>query len=450
MKYNKKFSIQKSKLIKIIILLLFIIMSNTTRAETETRTIKIIGEPFYINTLSKNTEINITFNTSNIEKNRNIISTIITIEGYGGNIKNLYLKLNNQNCDNNFTAKTDYFIARFKCSNIINGLNTITLKSDTEISSITNNIEITYNNKYNGEISVYGTEYLINTDIKLWIQLLNSNKTIENNGVCYITIIAPNNEILLSNAQMENLNYEGIYYYDFSIPDTTGVYPTIAKCYYGSVENKIFIKSTTDYYIINGTAVDTTPISDLYNIDGALWKFKENAQGKLDFMLEYKNITECLNISQELMNGLNIYFYGKFDSEKGDDINFYIYNKINNTYERLQNKLFEGNSFSAVSNTIFINNISRYNYNNSILIRVNDTLIGGGADEFHIDKTYVSCTSKGLSEWVELKGSGEIHYTSINDIFNFFKDFFNNNIIFDIAYDVWNFQYRYIHGELLE
>jgi hypothetical protein len=79
-------------------------------------------------------------------------------------------------------------------------------------------------------INFFGTEYSPNEDGTIWLQLLRNYQSI-NNASCYITAYFPNKTKMLDSIMMNYLSdSDGLYYYDLTIPEETGIYMLSAKC----------------------------------------------------------------------------------------------------------------------------------------------------------------------------------------------------------------------------
>lgn len=82
----------------------------------------------------------------------------------------------------------------------------------------------------NYKLQIHGTEYTPNEPAKLWIQLLDNYKPIENT-TCFMTIYYPNNTIWINNSIMTpTYKGDGIQYYDFVTPEQFGVYMSSVSC----------------------------------------------------------------------------------------------------------------------------------------------------------------------------------------------------------------------------
>jgi hypothetical protein len=98
------------------------------------------------------------------------------------------------------------------------------------------------------KINIFGTEYYPNAQGKVFLQFINSNDTVVNNGVCLIDIFYPNDTYLINDGFMVYLNNsDGLYYYLLDIPNDLGVYMVSAKCKYP--QNITTVTASNDSYV---------------------------------------------------------------------------------------------------------------------------------------------------------------------------------------------------------
>jgi hypothetical protein len=88
-----------------------------------------------------------------------------------------------------------------------------------------------FNSSINNLGSTYigGTEYISNQSGLIAVRLISASNTIVTGAVCNVSIFYPNRSIWLNMTPMTELD-SGIYYYNFSIPNTTGVYIYSTDC----------------------------------------------------------------------------------------------------------------------------------------------------------------------------------------------------------------------------
>lgn len=442
-----------------------------------TQTNKIFLNPFYRASMTSGT--NYTYNVT-VSPNNNEISVssaIISFDVYMTPTVTFQIWINNKTCNTpSFTISTTYASSgqgriTFDCSNLITkaGAYTITLKpTSANTGALTGWIDVTYSNKPKGELTIHGTEYTSNQIAKAWLQLIDTNGSYINNGVCYVDIYTPTGGYQIEGAQMVNMNHDGIYYYNI---DTTllgeGVYPVIAKCYY--IAEQIW-NYANSYFIMNGS-YQSGAITNTYTIENSVagsLQFKEEPAGnprRLQVGVNLTNSTYCSNISKALMTGIGIRVVGRFNSAPNDDLTISIWNYTSSSWMNFPNKLMEGNVWRDVSNSLSFNNITNTGFVNgsgsNIRIKFLDTALADGTtDTFELDYISVSCNQLSFPEWQQVKGSSEFHISSSND-----QEFYQETLcgvistaqseatksgcaIFKNNLSYWNISWGYIYDQI--
>jgi hypothetical protein len=94
------------------------------------------------------------------------------------------------------------------------------------------------------KLNLYGTEYQTDENATIWLQVLKNYLPI-NDANCFAMTYYPNKTIFLNDVGMSYLEgSDGLYYYDLTTPETTGVYMLSATCY---VPSNSFIDDFNDY-----------------------------------------------------------------------------------------------------------------------------------------------------------------------------------------------------------
>ncbi len=411
---------------------------------------KIYLNPYYREATTANTAYNYTLQVNPPDGLTQVYSATITFEALFSPSVNISLRVNNQTCNTpNYYISTTYagsaqMTASFDCSNIITqaGNYSVEFKTNKNTGAINGWLDLTYTNKPKPTMEVFGTEYQIGQQAKAWLQLLDSNGTYINDGVCFIDIYSPDNSEYVEHAQMFSMNHDGIYYYDLPAPETEGVYPVIARCYYEATSVKYY---ATAYYLNIGTLDGGWVATNLELIDGDKVKFKEaDVAGvkRLDIVLNVTNMSSCLGVSEALLTGIEVYAYGKFDSENYDHITLSVYNYTSASWQSLPNRLLENPVWKSASNALFFNNLTTSGlYNESLgglKIRFTDTnLTDGGASTLELDQFYVSCNQLSNPVWQEVMGSSEMHISNTTNIINGVWDYLLD-VIMPYLEQIWN------------
>lgn len=390
---------------------------------------KIFLSPFYVENLVAGNTYNFTANINPPDKVSSIVTAIISFNAQiNGQSQNFTLLVNNQSC-----VPSSYYIATafsttgnvqfsFDCSNRINvsGRYNITLKSAVNTGSISGWMDLTYQNNPKGTLDLFGTEYFVGQQGKLWLQLLDANRSYITSGVCYLDVYTPTNTQYVEGAVMTNMLHDGIYYYDFNpIPETEGVYPAIAKCYY-SVGTTYHFGTTIQ--MINGT-LDGGSLDNTQVLDGSYMLTTESPAGvnprRYWAEINFSNGGRICNTSELLLSGILIDWTGRWNSNVGaDDITISIYNYSSSTWINLSNKIIgAGTGVKTVSNSLLTTNLTKAGLVNStgsnLRLRFLDTNVTDTASTgMDYDYLSVGCIELLSPVYEEVKGSSEMHISN--------------------------------------
>jgi len=202
---------------------------------------KILITPFYTETVTKNINysFNLTVNPSDgIAK---ILLSIVNFNIYVTSSPQIFtMRVNGTFCMSpTYTALSSGFATlSFDCTNIIDkaGNYAIKLFTTKDSGGMTGWLDLTYMNNPRGTVEVSGTEYYENDDGTVFLQIVDSVGVAINNATCSLNMYYPNtvnatHPLFITDGMMLFLS-NGIYYYDFVIPNLAGVYIVDAKCTY--------------------------------------------------------------------------------------------------------------------------------------------------------------------------------------------------------------------------
>lgn len=388
---------------------------------------KIFAQPFYRPSMSLNTNYSYTIQVNPSDGISNVLSAIISMDVYQSPTVTYSIWINGVACATPaFTVSTSFAGAgqgriTFDCSNVITmpGVYNVNLRvtqANTGASSLW--LDLTYMNNPLGDVTIHGTEYTLNQQSKIWLQLLNSSSLPITTAVCYVDIYTPNNAIMIERATMTNFNHDGIYYYDFNVPLHEGVYPVIATCYYNAVQTSNF----PDRIVVRNGTLDTGNIQDVAVEDASYMATTETASGLGNprrYLSEvYFNQSMC-NISSALLTGITVHWVGRWNSNiANDDMALSIFNYTSNRWETFPNTIIgSGTGVKQISNSFSFNNMSQAGLLNSsgqgVRLQFNDTsLADGSSTGFDYDYLVIHCDQLGSPQWQQVKGSSEIHVTN--------------------------------------
>ena len=117
---------------------------------------------------------------------------------------------------------------------------------------------------------VGATEYVPFDEGKVFVQLINGTGSVVNNASCLVRSWYPNSTVFFPKTLMMFLD-DGIYYYDFLLPNVTGVYPVAVECDFLTVTE---IVQADSFVRVPGTA-GGGGLPDLEFVDGNFLKFDE-------------------------------------------------------------------------------------------------------------------------------------------------------------------------------
>jgi hypothetical protein len=377
--------------------------------------------PFYRSSTTANTNYTYTVSISPPLGVESVQSAILSFDVYLTPTVVFSLWVNDEKCNTvDFTVSTTYSGSAqgriyFDCTNVITsaGIYTVKMSATKNTGSVVGWLGVTYSDIPLGELTVHGTEYTNTQEVKVWLQLVNSTGQAVSNGICYVDIYTPDNTEYIEYAKMQNMNHDGIFYYDMQAPLSEGVYPVIARCFYTATQTDNFAQA----YSIQFGSYDSGTLANTQTIDGNFIRFKETAVNPVRNISAVLNFTRvCANISEDLLTGITIRTVVKFDSVVNDDITLSVWNYSSGLWIDLPNIVLEGNAFRDVSNTFTIANVTKAGFitnASGLRLRYKDTsLVDGATSNLDIEFADVYCDQFSDPVWHESMGSSELHISS--------------------------------------
>jgi len=261
------------------------------------------------------------------------------------------------------------------------------------------------------KIDVFGTEYQVGDNGTVFIKLYQ-NKTPINNASCLLDIYYPDKTFFRCSTPMYYLD-DGIYYYDFIIPNETGIYILSVSCNWitqvGDEEN------ADNYSIINGTLLGGT-LTDTYTSDNTRQDFKEVN----DKLLVYYNFTN-FTVNETIFE-LDIHLEYQWKYKSGawhpsvENLYLEIYNYSNSSWYRIPQPI-TGSTSDIMWDYAIVNgvngNFSDFVVNNgTIMIRFIDNTTDGNDDNLEIDHLKIIEKFKVDEILDNIRGGGELHVTN--------------------------------------
>jgi len=336
------------------------------------------------------------------------------------------------------------YVWKLSRGNIVYG-NCYYINCSTNINNVFNNYgsTICIEGVEKEKIMFMGTEYVAGTNGTMFLQLLTTDGFPIDNASCRITIYYPNKTKFIDNEQMVFLE-DGIYYYDFVVPNTYGVYIARANCLYKYIiSDKEFVDSS---YIVSGT--ESGDYKNTYTSDDLKHEITENTSATPNLDLYY-NFTD-LDIA-----GLNItkidieleYAWDKLSGLDTENVTIFFYNFENNSWEQIYN-LTRSDTDTLWFYTI--NDASRFINNDAISVRFRNDIDTSSSYMLRIDLFDLAIHSEG-NVYESLRGSSEINVVPIEKSvwsygtrnLTYYPDInISSTSLNEIAYTVWNYSTR--------
>jgi hypothetical protein len=428
------------------LIVLFVIMLLTPFAFAEyttQQTQHLLLMPFYVMNGAANTNTTSTLGFNPPDGVNGVQSAIITYEVWMSPTVTFTAWVNGKSCNNpSYTISTIFSGSgnaniHFDCTNTITtaGSYNVTLRSTSNYGSSTGWADIVYTNNPTRNIFVSGTDYAPGDNAKVFTTLVDTGGNAVNSASCFVEMFYPNSSDFVTYTPMSFLE-DGIYYYDFTAPSVTGVYPVEVRCTY--------LMSIAAQNASTGTrnlGAGSGALNNVYAIDNAYWTATENA-GDVRLIDDVFNYTGYNETNMTLKN-IVVSFTGKRPSlasdPASDPVRFWLYNYNTSKYDLV------GNDFSYIAsdethNYVVSSNLSNYFSNltsGTVSVRINDTVntsSGDGANTIlSIDQVYVYVISGfSNSSVTTIAGGGELnvrnHVTNVTCSIN----------ATDVSLSVWN------------
>jgi hypothetical protein len=262
---------------------------------------------------------------------------------------------------------------------------------------------------------VGGTEYAPLEEGKVFV-ILATNGVPQNNATCLVEIFYHNNTEFIEYTVMDFLE-DGIYYYDFIVPNATGVYPVEVLCTYQTILNHYNATSG-----LRELGAGSGALSNTFLTDGSYWNANENA-GDLRRIQNVFNFSG-VNISAGVPDYIAVQFVGKRPQQGADPasdiIRFSLYNY------NLSKYVVVGNDFSYLATDtekeyIIYSNLSQYvSPTGQMAVKINDTAnttFDGALTDLSIDRLNIHLNFKvANSSITQVGGGGELHVSRASNI----------------------------------
>jgi hypothetical protein len=257
-------------------------------------------------------------------------------------------------------------------------------------------------------MSIGGTEYVLGQNGTLFIKLLDNNDLPINNGFCSIMMYYPNKTIKFMDNSPATFLENGLYYKDFFVPNTEGLYIADASCIYADTVYRYNLPSENAEYdgnIVGGTSPQPLTFSEVDCVG-----FQTSAGGTYqNFTFNYSSIV-LINLSA--ISQIDVNWVGQIGSANAV---IQLYNFNTSSWNSLETALASTGITLSCGNNVYITratttNITSYVRNDTIKTRI----FRSGSASIITDSMEVVLHNNG-SVVASLRGSSEVH---VSNFFN--------------------------------
>jgi len=403
---------------KIAIFLAFFLMSlpSVMAIQPTQQYNQIFLNPFVLPAMTNNNNYSFIVNVNPPDGISSVKSAIISFDVYMTPSVNFTVWVNGSLCNTQFFYISTTFSGagqgriKFDCSNRITkaGTYNVTLRpSGANIGSINGWLDLTYMNNPLGSFKAYGTEYQIGQNGTLFIKLLDNNELPINTGFCSITAYYPNKTIKFMDNSPTTFLENGLYYKDFFVPNTEGLYIAYANCVYNDNVYR-YVPSEDCRYdgnIAGGTSPQPLTFSEVDCVG-----FQTTAGGTYqNFTYNYTSIG-LINLSA--ISQIDVNWVGQVGAA---NVNIQIYDWNASVWDSLGTSLASTGITLSCGNNVYITRVRSQNFtsyvrNNTVKVRI----FRSGSAAMITDSMEIIFHNNG-SVVASLKGSSEIH---VNNFFN--------------------------------
>lgn len=268
-------------------------------------------------------------------------------------------------------------------------------------------------------MSVYGTDYSPGDNARVFLQL-TQNRTGFNDAFCQLNIHYPDSvdiapHYLVENNFMKNMMMEGLYYYDFTIPNEIGIYISDAVCYTGV--NTTIIEPYAD--VLHEGSVQSGSLNDTIIDDGTYYYIDEqinpgsNRSYVHDFYFDVSSFPNVTNFTLvETAVGVN----GRLNpavTPEDESITFYLYNWTGAFFVPMDNIWYSQDGVVDTGLTNTPPGLGGGHYKNGsdiVLLRLHDNVQTSDvtSHKIRLDRLFVGTTTQ-VPETVTIQGGVELN-----------------------------------------
>lgn len=209
-------------------------------------------------------------------------------------------------------------------------------------------------------LDLKGTDYQPYDEGKILAYVLEGTQPITN-AICFVNVVYPDNSPFIVNSLMSeipNSAFAGMYYYDFVVPNVTGVYPVTAFCQYGSTT---VLDLPSQEWGNLSEALESEGIVSLSPDNDGVQEFEESpschASGSAVATCNwFWNITLPNGYDTDFLYDFRLFL--RTHTDASEDFSYYLYNYNTSTYENILNisngEPVEPTTFQYVINNSYV------------------------------------------------------------------------------------------------
>jgi len=288
-----------------------------------------------------------------------------------------------------------------------------------------------------GQLTIHGTEYKAGEVATIFLQLKDQNNNPIINGSCYLDIFAPNKTQLYSDAPMLYVAYsDGLYFYDYNLPASTGLYMVSAKCSYSQYVRHYYTLTAGGWNPFEATSCGSNEINISVNTGQTPLGSPIQLNNLMDWAYVYQasptgggtkaiNDTLLFNATQagckiNKTNTQSLSFYYMGETYNPQTMYFYAYNWDTALWDMLGNVITAGKASTTATTGVedyFSASLNLSGHVNSDgSVRIMAYMASGTGFSWWMD-WFGIVASTNTTDMVDLKGSGEIHVSGSEGVF---------------------------------
>ena len=265
-------------------------------------------------------------------------------------------------------------------------------------------------------MSIFGTEYQVGDDARTFLQLVEADVPVEN-ATCLLDVFYPDLTPFQTNAPM-NYHDNGLYYYDYVVPNATGVFMMNVFCHY-ITETSSF--NASSFNIVTGNLEHGGVVDLTYKRDDQRLKIKDVGD---ELEVNFSFLVNSTN-SLELM----LFFEGKlkyrndFPASNGYLV-FSIFNGSSGEWFNLSNTLLgqRGGADQTINNWLGGINVSNLLVGDELFVKLK-AFNGLELDKIEIDYLKLFTEEHIVTPITDIRGGGEVH---VSDYVSDLEDVISN------------------------